>query len=140
MFMGLFVGVNAENTAKGISSVFVRADGNCVDAHLDDWVIVAAWLSHIAEVEDFGFFDIELFEEVSHAKDFVHARDESINAGSAADFVFVGWGEDFGAGNDGFALLAVWVPSVLGFSAGFLAKSGEGNLTEAVFDDFIALG
>ena len=52
---------------------------NSIDAHLDDWVIVATWLRHIAEVKDVFLFDFELFHEVSHAEDFVHARNKGIN-------------------------------------------------------------
>ena len=43
---------DAEDTAKGIGGVFVRTDGDGVDAHLDNWIIVAAWLCHVAEIED----------------------------------------------------------------------------------------
>ena len=129
---------DGEDAAEGVGSVFVATDSDGINAHLNDWIIVATWLSHIAKVEDFFFGDIQFFEEVSHAKDFVHARDESINAGSAADFVFVGWSEGFGAGNDGFALLAVWVPGIFYFGAGFLTEGREGDLAEAVFDNLIA--
>lgn len=37
------------------------ADSDGVNAHLDDWVIVAARLGHVAEVKDIIFFDVELF-------------------------------------------------------------------------------
>ena len=33
----------------------------------------------------------------------------------------------------------VWIPSVFNVGAGFLAESGEGDLREAVFDDFVAV-
>ena len=46
----LEVAGEAENAAEGIGGVFVRADGNGVDTHLDDGVIVPSWLGHIAKV------------------------------------------------------------------------------------------
>ena len=118
----------------------MRANRNCVDAHLDNWIIVAARLGHIAKVENFGFFDFELFEEMSHTEDFVHTRDESVDTGSAADFVFVIWCKLFDASDDGFALLAIRIPSIFGFGASFLAKGREGDLAEAVFDNLVAFG
>ena len=48
----------AENATEGIGGVFVVADGDGFDAHLDDRIIVAARLSHVAEVEDIFLFDI----------------------------------------------------------------------------------
>ena len=52
---------NAENAAEGVSGVFVTPHGDGVDAHFDDGVIVAAGLGHVAEIEDVGFLDAELF-------------------------------------------------------------------------------
>ena len=113
------------------------ADGDSVDAHLDNRVIVAARLGHIAKVENFGFLDVEFFEQVGHAEDFVHARDESVNRSGATDLVFVIWSELFSAGDDSFTLLAIWIPSVFGFGASFLAEGRESDLAEAVFDNFV---
>lgn len=54
--MGLQGAEDTENAAKSEGGVFVASDGNGVDAHFNDWIIVATWLSHVAEVEDVGFF------------------------------------------------------------------------------------
>ena len=62
-----------EDAAEGEEGVFVGADGNSVDVHLDDGVVVAAELGHVAEVEDLTFVDFEFLEEVDHAEFFVHA-------------------------------------------------------------------
>lgn len=43
---------NTEDAAEGISGVFMTTDGNGVYAHLDNWVIVAARLGHITEIEN----------------------------------------------------------------------------------------
>ena len=37
------------------------SDRDGVDAHFYDWVIVAARLCHVAEIEDIFFGDMELF-------------------------------------------------------------------------------
>ena len=129
---------NAEDAAEGISGVFVVSDGDGVDAHFDDGVIVAAGLGHVAEIENIFLLDAELLEEMGHAEDFVHAWSDGVNRGGAADFVFEFGGELFTAGDNLFALLAVGVPSVLLFGAGFLTESREGDLREAIFDDFVA--
>lgn len=55
-----FIADDAKNTAKSVGGVFVTADGNSVDTHLDDRIIIATGLGHIAEVEDIGFLDVEL--------------------------------------------------------------------------------
>ena len=116
------------------------ADGDGVDAHLDDWVIVAAGLGHVAEVKDIFFFDIEFFEKMGHTKDFVHAWGDGVNRGSAANLVVEFGSEFFAASDDFFAFFAVWVPSVFGFGARFLAEGRESDLAEAIFDDFVAVG
>ena len=116
----------------------MTANRNGVDTHLDDRIIIAARLSHIAEVEDFWFFDLEFFHEVGHAENLVHARSYSVNGSGAADFVLEFWCNLFNASNDSFALFVIWVPGVLNIGAGFLAKCGEGDLREAVFDVFKA--
>ena len=131
---------NSEDAAEGVGSIFVVADCDGVDAHLDDWIIIAAWLGHIAKVENLFFSDVEFFEEMSHAKHFVHARNKGVDTSSTADFIFVGWSKFFGASDDSFALLAIWVPSVFNFGAGFLTEGREGDLAEAVFDNLIAFG
>ena len=95
--MGLFGVVDAEDAAKSVSCIFVRTNSDCINAHLDDWVIIAAWLSHIAEIENFGFLNLELLEEMGHAEDFVHARNESVDTSRAADFIFEIWRKFFGA-------------------------------------------
>ena len=74
---------------------------------------------------------------MGHAEDFVHTWSDGIDRGGATDFVVEFGGEFLAAGDDLFAFLAVGVPGIFGFSAGFLAEGGEGNLREAVFDDFI---
>ena len=40
----------------------MTSNGDGIDAHLDYWIIIAAWLRHVAEVEDVFFGDFELFE------------------------------------------------------------------------------
>ena len=129
----------AEDAAKGIGGIFVTAHRNGINAHLYDWIIVAARLSHIAEVKDVLLFDLEFFHKVSHTKDFVHARNKGVNGGRAANFVFEFWGELFGTSNDCVALLVVWVPSIFNVRAGFLTKGREGDLREAIFDNFVAI-
>ena len=39
----------------------MTTDGNGVDAHLDDGIIVAARLGHVAEIEDVLLVDFKLF-------------------------------------------------------------------------------
>ena len=73
-----------------------------------------------------------------HTKFFVHAWGNSIDRSGAADFVIEFWGDFFSASNDFLAFFAIWIPSVFFFGAGFLAESREGDLREAVFDDFVA--
>ena len=97
------------------------SDGYSVDAHFYDWVIIAAGLGHVAEIEDVFFIDVKFFEEMSHAEDFVHARSDSVDRGSAANFVVKFRSEFFTAGDDFFAFFAVGVPGVFLFGAGFLA-------------------
>ena len=109
-----------------------------VDAHLYDRVIIAAWLGHIAKVEDVGFFDVEFFHEVGHAKYFVHAWSNGVNRSGATNFIIELWSEFFAALDDGFAFFAIWVPGVFCFRAGGLAESREGDLAKAVFDNFVA--
>ncbi len=130
----------AENAAQSISSIFVTADSDRIDTHLNNWIIVATWLGHVAKVKNVLFIDFKFFHEMSHAEDFVHAWSDGINGGSATNFVIVSWGEFFGALDDSGAFFMVRVPSVFSFGAGFLAKSREGNLAEAVFDNFITFG
>ncbi len=131
---------DAEDAFEGVGGVFVVADGDGVDTHLDDRVIIAARLSHVAEVEDVLFVDFEFFEEVGHTEDFIHAWSDGVNRGGAADFIVKLGGELFAAGDDLFAFLTVGIPGVFGFGAGLLAEGGESDLREAVFDDFIAFG
>ena len=59
--MRLEVAEDTEDATKAKGGVFVITDGDGVDTHLDNWIIVAAGLSHIAEVEDIFFCDIKLF-------------------------------------------------------------------------------
>ena len=75
---------------------------------------------------------------MGHAKDLVHARGDGVNRGGAADFVFEFRGEFFATFDNLFTFLAVGVPGVFFFGAGFLAEGGEGDLREAIFDDFVA--
>ena len=77
---------------------------------------------------------------MSHAKNFVHAWGNGVDRGGTTDFVVKFGGEFFAACDNLFAFFAVWVPCVFGFGAGFLTEGGEGNLGEAVFDDFVAFG
>ena len=130
---------DAEDAAEGVGGVLVIPDGNCVNAHLHDGVIVAARLGHVAEVEDVGFFDVEFFEEVSHTENFVHAWGNGVDRGGTANFVVEFRGEFFSSVNDLLAFLAVGVPGVFCFSVGMLAESRESDLGEAVFDDFVAV-
>ena len=129
---------NAKDAAESESGVFVVADGDGIYAHLDDGIIVATGLSHVAEVEDVGFFDFKLFEEMSHAKFFVHARSDGIDRSSAADFVVKFGGKFFAAGDNLFAFFAVWVPSVFCLGASLLPEGREGDLREAILNDFVA--
>ena len=116
------------------------SDGDSIDTHFYDWVIIAARLGHITEVKDIFFLDFQLFEEVGHTEDFVHAWSNGVNRGGAADFVVKFRSEFFTAGDDLFAFLAIGIPSVFGFGAGFLAEGRESDLGEAVFDDLVACG
>ena len=75
---------------------------------------------------------------MGHAKDFVHAGGDGVNRSGAADFVVEFGGELFTASDDFFAFFTVGVPGVFLFGAGFLAEGREGDLREAVFDDFVA--
>lgn len=118
----------------------MTANSDCVDAHLDDRIIVATWLSHIAKVKNVLLSNFELFHEMGHAEDFIHAWGNSVNGGSATNFVIISRREFFGALDDSGAFFVVRVPSVFGFGASFLAKSREGDLAEAVFDNFVAGG
>ena len=77
---------------------------------------------------------------MGHTKDFVHAGGDGVNRGSAADFVIKLRGELFATGDDFFAFLVVGVPGVFGFGAGLLPEGREGDLTEAIFNDFVTLG
>lgn len=43
---------DAKDTTESVKSVFVGADGDGIDAHLDDGVVVPSRLGHVAEVED----------------------------------------------------------------------------------------
>ena len=136
--MGCLSADDAENATQGVGGVFVVSDGDGINAHLDYGVIIATGLSHVAEVENIFFLDVEFFQEVSHAEDFVHARSDGINRGGTADFVFKFRGEFFGAGADLFAFFTIWVPGVFSFGAGFLTESRESDLREAIFDNFVA--
>ena len=49
---------NTQYAAEGVGGVFVVSDSDGVDAHLDDWIIVAAGLGHVAEIQDIFFFDM----------------------------------------------------------------------------------
>lgn len=77
---------------------------------------------------------------MGHTEDFIHARGDGVNGGSAADFVVKFGTVFFAEGDDLFAFFAVGIPGVFSFGAGFLAEGGEGDLGEAVFDDFVAFG
>ena len=115
-------------------------DGDGLKAHFHDRVIVAAGLGHIAKVKHVGLLHLEFGEQMSHTKLFVHARGGDVDGSSAADFVEE-VGEQFAAaGDDGFALLVVGVPSVFGLGAGFLTESREGDLGETVFNNLVARG
>ncbi len=114
------------------------SDGDGVDAHLNDGIIVAAGLGHVTEVEDVLFVNFELFEEMSHAEDFIHTWCNCVDRGSAADFIVEFRGEFFATRDDLLAFFAVGVPGIFGFGAGVLTKGREGDLGEAVFDDFVA--
>ncbi len=75
---------------------------------------------------------------MGNTEDFIHARGDGVNRGGTTDFVFKFWGEFFAASSDSFAFFTIGIPSVFFFGAGFLAESGEGDLAEAVFDNFVA--
>ena len=75
---------------------------------------------------------------MSHTKDFVHTWSDGVNRGGTANFVFEYWSKFFAAGTDGLTFFAIWVPGVFFFGAGFLTEGGEGNLREAILDDFVA--
>ena len=74
---------------------------------------------------------------MGHAELFVHAGSNGINRGGATDFVIKFGGEFFATLNDLFAFLAIWIPGVFLFGAGFLTKGGDGDLRKAVFNNFI---
>ena len=112
--------------------------GNGIDTHFDDRIVIAAWLCHIAEVENIIFASVEFFHEMGHTKFFIHARGNCIDRGGAADFVIKLGGEFFGAFDDFGALFAVGIPGIFFLRAGFLAKGGESDLTQAIFDNFVA--
>ena len=78
----------------------MRANSDGFDAHLNNWVIIAAWLSHIAKVKDIFFIDFELFHEMRHTKDFVHAWRDGVNRSGATDFVVEFWRKLFAAFDD----------------------------------------
>lgn len=113
------------------------AYGDGIDTHLDYWVIIATWLSHVAEVEDVLLLDVEFFEEVSHAEDFVHAWSDGVNRSGTTNFIVKFRGELFATSDYLFAFLAVGIPGVLFLGAGFLTESGESDLREAVLDNFV---
>ena len=54
---------DAEEAAKSESSVFMRTDGDSVDTHMLNGVVVTTWLSHIAEVENVGFIYFQIFHQ-----------------------------------------------------------------------------
>lgn len=118
----------------------MRADGDSVDTHGDDRIVVPAGLGHVAKVEDVGFFDVKFFEEMSHAKFFIHARSGDVDRGSTTDFVekirqfFAAFGDD------SLALFQIRIPSIFGFGAGGLTEGRKGDLGKAIFDNFVALG
>lgn len=129
---------DAKDTTESVKSVFVGADSDGIDAHLDDGVVIPSRLGHVAEVEDVRLLDVEFLEKVSHTEFFVHAGSGDVDRGGAANLVQE-VGEFFLAfGDDLFALFHVGVPSVFDFGAGFLTEGREGDLGEAVLDDFIA--
>ena len=107
---------------EGEGGVFVGMDSDGIDAHLNNGVVIASWLGHVAEIKDVGFFDFEFFEEMSHAEFFVHTWSNGVDRGGATDFVVKLWREFFAASDDFFAFFAVWIPGVFGLSAGFLAE------------------
>lgn len=41
---------NTQYAAEGVGSIFVISDSDGVDAHLDDWIIIATRLGHVAEI------------------------------------------------------------------------------------------
>ncbi len=129
---------NTENTLEGVGGVFVGSDRDGIDAHLDNWVIIATRLSHVAEVQDVFLVDVEFFEEVRHAEGLIHARSDGVNRGGATDFVVKFWAELTATDNNGLAFLVIWVPGVFFFGAGFLAERREGDLRKAVLNDFVA--
>ena len=97
------------------------SDGDGIDTHLNDGVIVAAGLGHVTEVKDIFFVDFELLEEMGHAENFVHTWSDGVNRGSTTDFVVEFGSKFFAAGDDLFTFFAVGIPGVFGFGAGFLA-------------------
>ena len=118
----------------------MAANSDGIDTHLDDRVVVATWLSHVAKVENVGFFDFELFQKMSHTEDFIHTWSNGINGSGAGDFVFELRTKLFAPCGDLIAFFAIWVPGIFGFSASFLAEGRKGNLREAVFDNFVTRG
>lgn len=52
---------DAEDAAEGEAGIFMISNGDSFYAHLNYGVIVASRLSHIAEVENVGFFDLQFF-------------------------------------------------------------------------------
>ena len=118
----------------------MRADGDSVNTHGDNWVVVPSRLGHVAEIEHVGFFDVKFFEEMSHAKFFIHARSGDVDGSGATDFIKK-VGQFFTAfGNDGLALFQIRIPSIFGFGAGGLTEGRKGDLGEAVFDNFVTFG
>lgn len=117
----------------------MATDGDSVDAHFDDRVIVASRLSHVAKVEDVGFFDAEFFEETGHAEGFVHTWGNGVDGGGAGDFKLEAWGKFVGTFGDGVAFFVLGVPGVFFFGAGSLAEGREGDLRETIFDNFVTV-
>lgn len=129
-----------EDAFESIKRVFVGADSDGVDAHGDDWVVVAARLGHVAKIKHVGFLDVKLFEEMSHAKFLIHAGSGNVDGSGATDFVKE-IGQFFAAFlDDGLALFEIGIPGIFGLGASLLAKRRESNLGEAVFDDFVTVG
>ena len=75
---------------------------------------------------------------MGHAEDFVHAWSYGVNGSGAADFVIELGSEFFAASDDLFAFLAVGVPGVFLLGAGVLTEGREGDLGEAILDNFVA--
>ena len=76
---------------------------------------------------------------MSHAENFVHAGDESIDGSGAANLVVEFGGKFFTAGDDLLTLMMIWVPGVFGFGASVLTEGAESELGETILDDFVAL-